>query len=344
MAIDYELILSKSLNEITKIIDGHLLSTDESKTEFYNCCKQCLKAVIAHSENSSKKSLELSAETSNTERRKELQQISEIFKKVPTNSPKTSYEAVQSIHFITYCLTLNPFKPVWQQFQFGHPDRYLLPFYENDIKNGKLTKQFVQEILDCLGIQINMHVPSALSNGYMVGSRDENDSVVENELTEMCMQVVEDIRLVYPAVGLCYTEDMSEKHIDKACDLLSNRYSHPALFNDDIITKGLIYYSVDEKQAHNYIHSTCVEITPTAASNVWVASLYTNMPQLLLDIMDKEYFSFNLLLKTYFEKLDASIKTNFESENEKRAVRAKNPMNPLLLCFVNDLLETRDRH
>ena len=190
-----------------------------------------------------------------------------------------------------------------------------------------------------MGIQIDMRVPSGLSIGYMVGGHDENGNIVENELTEMCMQVIEDIRLVYPAVGLCYTEDMAEKYIDKVCYLLSKGHSHPALFNDDIITKRLLYYGVDEKQAHNYIHSTCVEITPTAASNVWVASPCTNMPQLLLDIMDKEYSSFNLLLKTYFEKLDADIKSNFEGENEKRAVRDKNSMNPLLSCFVNDCLK-----
>ena len=72
------------------------------------------------------------------------------------------------------------------------------------------------------------------------------------------------------------------------------------IFNDDVIAKGLVHYGIPEKDSRNYIHSTCVEITPIAASNVWVASPYTNMPQLLLDIMDREYSDFDSLLKTYF--------------------------------------------
>jgi len=98
-------------------------------------------------------------------------------------------------------------------------------------------------------------------------------------------------------------------------------------------------YGVPKDQACNYIHSTCVEITPVAASNVWVASPYTNMPQLLLDLMHREYPSLDALLAAFFEKLDAHIKNNFENENRERLVRAQNSINPLLSCFVHDCLE-----
>lgn len=131
---------------------------------------------------------------------------------------------------------------------------------------------------------------------------------------------------------------MPERHINKACELLLKGYSHPAVFNDDIITNGLIYYGVSKEQAHNYIHSTCVEITPVAYSNAWVASPYTNMPQLLLDIMNCEYSSFYDLINKYFEVLDLKIKVNFENETKSRAIRCEKSMNPLLSCFVNDCL------
>ena len=64
-----------------------------------------------------------------------------------------------------------------------------------------------------------------------------------------------------------------------------------------------MYYGIPEKDARMYIHSTCVEITPIASSNVWVASPYTNMAQKLLDVMDKDYDSFDSLLDTYFNRL-----------------------------------------
>lgn len=338
MAIDYELVLTKGIRGIINEINNYLQHCDETKIAFYQSCKQCLEAVIKHAENYAHKALRLSAETTDSKRRDELLQIAGICRKVPAEPAETFYEAVQSVHFITHCLSFNPFRMCDQQFQLGHPDRYLLPYYERDLQNGTLTKEYAQLLLDCLGIQINMRVPNGLSSGYMVGGRNESGEIVSNDLTTMCMQVVDDIQLVYPAVGLCHTPEMPEHHLEKACELLLKGHSHPAVFNDDVITKGLMYYGVPEAEAHNYIHSTCVEITPVASSNVWVASPYTNMPQLLLDLMDREYPSFDALLDAYFKKLDSHIEMNYDAQVGHRSTRSQNAINPLLSCFVNDCL------
>lgn len=340
MSIDYDLVLNEGLNGIIAKIDKYLENCTEDKVDFYNSCKKCLQAVIVHSENYAKAAFELAQTTENAERRAELLSLAEICKKVPANPAESFHEAVQSAHFITYALSVNPLRIASrQQFQLGHIDRYLLPFYLKDIESGKLTREYAQLLLDCLGVQINHRVPNGLSSGYMVGGRDENGNIVANDLTLMGMQVIDDVKLVYPAVGLCWTEGMDNKYLEKACEILSHGRSHPAIFNDDIIVKGLLSYGVPEAQARNYIHSTCVEITPCAASNVWVASPYTNMAQLLLDCLDREYNCFDELLAAVFEKLDEKIKTNFKQENRNRELRAKLNFNPLLSCVVNDCLE-----
>ncbi len=338
MAIDYELVLHCGLNGIIAKIDEYLLHCEKSKAAFYNTCRKCLEAVIKHSESYADYAMTLAEETTDSQRKAELETISKICRTVPANPAGSFYEAVQAVHFISHCLSFNPFRPGWQQFQLGHPDRYLLPYYQRDIDSGLITKEHAQLLLDCIGIQINTRVPNGLSCGYMVGGRDENDDIVANELTEMCMQVVDDIRLVYPSVGLCMSEETDDAYLEKACEILSHGRSHPAIFNDDIITKGLKGYGVPGNEAHSYIHSTCVEITPVASSNAWVASPYTNMPQLLLDSLDREYGSADELLAEIIGKLDSKIKQNFEAENRSRKVRAEHSVNPLLSCFVNDCL------
>lgn len=339
MAIDYELLLTHGINGIIEKINTLMKACNDEKIEYYRLCIQCIKAVIKHSESYSKAAYEMSLKADDPQRKAELEKISEICKRVPANPATSFYEAVQSVHFITHCLSLNPFRLHCQQFQLGRPDRYLLAFYEADIKSGVLTREYAQLLLDCLGIQINMRVHNGLSSGYMVGGRDKNGKIVANELTDMLMQVIDDIRLVYPSVGLCYTQGMPEKYLDKACSLILKSYSHPAIFNDYVISKGLIHYGVPENEAHNYIHSTCVEITPIASSNVWVASPYTNMLQILLDCMSREYSDFNELLKTVLERLDNHIKINCENENRSRKTRSENSFNPLLSCFVRDCLK-----
>ena len=183
-----------------------------------------------------------------------------------------------------------------------------------------------------------MRVCPGLSSGYMVGGRDKDGKLVANELTEMLMQVVDDIKLVYPAVGLCYTAEMPDSYLERACEILSHGRSHPTIFNDDVITRGLMSYGLPEQEAREYIHSTCVEITPVASSNVWVASPYTNMAQLLLDTMTREYGSFDEHIRALLEILDERIEQNFRVQCDWKRHRAEHSINPLLSCFVNDCL------
>ncbi len=339
MAIDYDYVLSRGIKGIIEDIERYEKGAKGEKAQFYSASKICLLAVVKHSENYARQASELAEKEENVCRKQELLRIAQICKKVPYNPAESFYEAVQSVHFITYCLSYNPLRFGCHQFQLGRPDKYLWKYYESDIKNGKITKEQAQLLLDCMAIQINNRVQNGLSCGYMVGGRDKNGEIIANELTGMLMQVIEDVRLVYPAVGLCYTSETPEKYLKKACEILSHGRSHPAIFNDDIITKGLISYGVTKEEAHDYIHSTCVEITPIGSSNVWVASPYTNMVQLLLDTMDREYESYEEQLSRLFADLDERIKKNFIEENETRKVRAEYCMYPLLSCFVDDCLK-----
>ena len=338
MAIDYELLLTKGITGVADKIDAKLKECKAENVPFLKACKRCLFAVgelsVRYAE-----ALEGLAEGETGEKKETLLMMSKVCRRVPLKPASSFIEAVQSVHFMTYALSLDPLRKWHQQFQLGHPDRYLYPYYKKDIESGAITENEAQLILDLLGILINMRVPSGLSSGYMVGGIDRSGKTVSNELTDMLMQVIEDVKLVYPSVGLCYSDEEHDKHLEKACRILAGGRSHPAIFNDKVITKGLMDYGVPEAQAHEYIHSTCVEITPCATSNAWVASPYTNMAQLLLDVMDKEHESFDALLKALFDKLDSIIEKNYHMENGLRRTRAENSMLPLLSCFVGDCIE-----
>ena len=333
MAIDYDLLLTRGVNGILKKIDRF------EDTPFYRSCRMCLQGVLTLSARYAALAQEKAEACADTRRRQELIRIAQICRKVPAEPADSFYEAVQCVHFLTYCLSNAPLRAASQQFQLGHPDRYLLPYYEKDLAAGRLTKDEAQLLLDCLGIQINHRVKRGLSSGYMVGGRDQDGKTVYNDLTRMGLDVIGDIRLVYPAVGLCYHKDMPDEVLEKACMLLAQGCSHPAIFNDDIITAGLMTYGVPEREAHNYIHSTCVEITPVAASSAWVASPYTNLAQVLLDLLDREYEDFHALLEAVRNRLCEIIEKDFVTHRAMQQYRAQHCINPLLSCFVDDCLK-----
>ena len=340
MAVDFELVLNKGIDGILKDIDVYLQNADEEKRIFYNACKSALNGVLAFSETYSKEALRQMEEETDPTRKKELLLISEITSRVPRFPARSFHEAVQCVHFIALALSYSPLRPYsMQQFQLGRPDRYLYPYFRHDIESGTLTTEMAQTLIDLLAIQINNRVPHGLSSGYMVGGYDKSGHLVSNELTHMFLQAIDDVHLVYPSVGLCYTPDTPESTLSLAMDILAKGRSHPAIFNDRVITEGLLSYGVNESEAHDYIHSTCVEITPIASSNVWVASPYTNMLALLLNRMDREYSSFDDLLSHVLSDLDASILKNFNEQNEYRKFRKIKCRHPLLSCFVNDCLK-----
>ncbi|MBQ3095247.1 MAG: pyruvate formate lyase family protein, partial [Clostridia bacterium] len=259
MAIDYEKLLSVGIEGIIAEIDGYLTLCTEEKKPFYRAARRCLEGVLVHADAYADACVRLSESETDPVRREELSGLAAICRRVPRYPAETFHEAVQSVHFISHCLTWDPFRLCPQQFQLGHPDHYLAPYYEADLAAGRITRERAQLLLCCLGIQINNRVPNGLSSGFMVGGRDKKGNTVANELTEMCLQVISDIRLVYPAVGLCYTEDMPRHILDKVISLLLAGHSHPAIFNDDVITRGLLSYGVPQEEASDYIHSTCVE-------------------------------------------------------------------------------------
>ena len=341
MTIDYERLLHEGTSGVARIIDEYIQKTeDEEKLAFYRLAKSCLSAVEVCADNYAKTAKTLAETEANASRKSELLEIARVCAKVPKYPAESFYEAVQSVHFFTYILGFEPFLYRSMQYQLGHPDRYLLPYYEKDLAEGKIDEEWGQVLIDCLAIQINNRVQSGLSSGYMVGGRNERGEAVQNALTEAFMRAVDDVRLVYPSVGLCMTGDTDEKYLQTACEILSHGRSHPAIFNDDIIYEGLRAYGVTEKEAREYIHSTCVEITPVAASSIWVASPYTNMPQRLLDLLDNDYASFQALCLDYFAQLDTHIENNYVYQLSIRQERNERTICPLLSCFVHDCLES----
>jgi formate C-acetyltransferase len=346
MAIDYYRVLELGTSGIRAMIDEKAAALDmmdpESvkKADFYEACRIVLRAVEKLADRYADLVEGLAGHEEDEKQAAEYRQIAENCRRVPKYPARTFYEAVQCVCFISYALSVKPLRPSMLQFQLGHPDRYLYPYYKKDRDAGILTDEFAQTLIDCMAIQINRRVPNGLSCGYMVGGRYADGTVGSNELTKMCMRAVEQVRLVYPSVGLCHTSDTPKEDLELALRILAKGHSHPAIFNDDVIQAGLRHYGLPADESCEYIHSTCVEITPASSSNVWVASPYMNLPGEMLAILPDECGSMEDLVEKYLAHIKKRIGENCRNEVLNRWERAKYCVDPLLSCFVKDCIET----
>ena len=344
MAIDYEKLLSKGLSGVMDEINSYRSKLDLNnnkdieKEEFYLGCLSALEGVKDYSNNYATHAKKMAASCKNKQRKSELLKIAEICRKVP-NEPASSFrEALQAIHFFTFCLN--------SLYQLGRPDRYLIKYYNSDIELGIINPESAQELIDCLCILFNEYTQKGLAVGFMVGGRDEIGNDITNELTYLFINSIGHTRLIYPGIGLCYTNDTPKDLLNLSCRLLGEGLSHPALFNDKVITEGLETYGLPKKETCNYVHSTCVEITPVASSAVWVACPYINLVQILLDILETDYdgkqsenLNFKMLISKYRQALRDKINIEAVSKNELQEFRSLYGGDPLVSCFVNDCLE-----
>jgi pyruvate-formate lyase len=363
MAIDYDKLLRLGVEGLRKQIRNYRARLDLARPDdlekdvFYRACLIALDALVRFAQRYADLAESLADSEMDQERGTELRRIAAICRQVPEFPARTFREALQCAHFATFALCAGQRMLL---FQLGRPDRYLLPFYRRDLEAEQISPEQAQEWIDCLGLLLSEYTPRSLAVGWMIGGRDASGADVCNELTTMFLRSIGHVRLAYPCVGLCWTPDTPDKVMDLAVSLLAEGLSHPALFNDDVISAGLLDAGLPPAEACLYQHSTCVEITPIASSNVYVASPYINLVQLLHDLLGVPALgeagvpalsvlgcpaangdapqSFQELLAAYRGRLAEAIRQAVISENTNQATRRYNGGFPLLSCFVNDCL------
>ncbi|MCX6028364.1 MAG: hypothetical protein NT169_03550 [Chloroflexi bacterium] len=371
MAIDFDKLLRLGVAGLREQIASYRDRLDLARPDdleqdaFYRACLLTLDALVGYARHYADLAEAQAAGESDARRRGELAEIAAVCRRVPEFPPRTFREAIQAIHFVNFCLCAGQRMLL---FQLGRPDRYLLPFYRRDLTAGRLTPEAALELIDCLAVLLSEYTPRSLAVGWMLGGRDASGSNVCNELTELFLESIGHVRLSYPAVGLCWTPDTPQAIMDLAGHFLAAGLSHPALFNDDVITAGLLRAGLPPAEACLYQHSTCVEITPIGSSNVYVASPYVNLVQLLHDELglaplnagngsgnpslhsgqalgdgrvlkgDSYPATFEALLADYRVRLAKTIHQAVVNENISQATRRYNGGFPLLSCFVNDCL------
>jgi formate C-acetyltransferase len=225
----------------------------------------------------------------------------------------------------------------------GHIDRSLTEFYEHDIERGALTRDEALALIESLYIHYNSFVSHGLAIAVMVGGRDAHGRDVTNELSYLCLEALRRTRLSYPTVGICWHEGTPDDLSKLAIDLIAEGIPNPAFFGDETIQQGLARYGMPPEERHLYINSTCVEITPVGSSNVWVASPYFSLCQMLLDEIAEQVEhgpteQFEEFLGSYLERVRAEIEVQVAGRNEARRERMRRGGKPLQSVFTRDCI------
>ena len=148
------------------------------------------------------------------------------------NPPRTFYEAIQA-YFFTWILLF------WEQPEVasvspGSADQYLYPYYESDIRDGRITKEYAQELVDCYILKLNQIPNESLSTHLNVGGLKANGSDATNELTYVFIEAMMHTRLMAPVFSVQVHSKTPDDLLIKASELCALGTGHPQFINHDV--------------------------------------------------------------------------------------------------------------
>ena len=335
LSMDFEKLLRLGINGLKDEIHKQLAKLNfdvVKKDEFYRCCLIELDAVLDLASRYAKKAYEM-AETAKEPRRSELLRMAAVMEKVPAQPATTFHEAVQSVHFFLSNL--------FGLYPLGRPDRYLYPFYEKDIKNGTLTKQEAQDMVDNLCLGVSTRVFSRSACGFIVGGQDVDGNVVENDLTYMFLTALDHIHQPDPNGALAVNEKTSDDILQYATEILSHGTTHPAFYNDDQIVKSLRNYGVTVEDSVNYIHTTCAEISVVGRTRAHTTCFSIDLPRILVDTVkaNMDCSDYGQLEELYIDAIQKDVKEKPFAYFSRLLEASRNSNDPMrVCCLVEDCI------
>jgi formate C-acetyltransferase len=270
---------------------------DKGKTEFYEAMLLSVDALSDLAKRYMLLLVKASVAEQDPMRRKELISMAEVCSKVPENPPETFHEALQSVFFAHVLLhstmemmplgrvdfylypwykkdidegriteeqadefvgswiakfseRINLKPDLWEMHQTNDDTQFngISPNYKNTLDNYDQGEEFN------FGTSGNhFFINMILGGQYTDGSDSTND------LTYLILEKWAFLELVSPVMSVRFHKDSPDRLYRLCADVLRRGSGEPALYNDEVIIKGLTLMGIPEEEARGYSNDGCWE-------------------------------------------------------------------------------------
>ena len=273
--VDYKMVVEKGLEDVLTRIqekkDGiDILDPDALKQlHFLEAAKLGNEAVLNYSNRLADKCEGEAGKTDDPEYKKELMELAEICRYVPSHPARTFQEAVQSIFMVLLAVHM---ESNGHAISLGRFDQYVYPLYKKDIEEGRITKEKALEIIECFFIKCNelnklrswpdteffmgyqMFINLAIC-GQTVEGKDAT-----NDISRMCIQACRELKLITPSVSVkCFDGTTDEVLMDALEATIEHKGGMPAFYNDKAFIKILREMGVAEEDLVDWCPDGCIE-------------------------------------------------------------------------------------
>lgn len=362
LAIGYEGIMAKAQAELDKcqVGDGDYAR----RSHFLNAVILSCQAVIEYAQRYAALAEKMAAECNDPVRRNELEVIALNCSRVPAKGAGSFYEACQSFWFVQQLIQL---ESSGHSISPGRFDQYMYPYYKRDLDNGNITREFAQELMDCIWVKLNdlnkcRDAASAegfagysLFQNLIAGGQNKDGEDVTNDLSIMCIQASMHVHLPQPSLSVRVWNGTPHEFLIKAAELTRTGIGLPAYYNDEVIIPALQNRGLSLEDAREYNIIGCVEPQKAGKTDGWHDAAFFNMCRPLELVfsngMDKgemvgiptgdvtKMTTFEEFYDAYKKQMDYCISLLVNADNAIDVAHAERCPLPFLSSMVDDCMK-----
>lgn len=290
--VSYRKIINYGFQSVLDEIDAELAKVDigrnvddQEKYCFLRAARITVEGAINYCKRYAAYAQELAEKETDPVRKQELLDISERCEWVSEKPSRGFRDACQAFMFVHELLWI---EQDGCSYTPGRFDQYMYPLYAKDLAEGKITREEAQELVECIYVklcEINQMFESDVSRVWagdptgqdlMVGGVDENGKDATNEMSYICLDAMEHIRVIQPNLSVRYHPNTPEKLRLRAAEVIKTGIGMPQNFNDRTCIECLMEAGIPLRIARQFCIIGCVELVVSEDSwanggAAWVA-------------------------------------------------------------------------
>lgn len=363
LGIGFGGIKEKAEEELAKLClaDGDY----QKKSRFLQAVMISCDAAITYARRYAELALSEAQKCTDPARKMELLQIAQNCANVPEKGATSFYEACQSFWFVQQLLQI---ESSGHSISPGRFDQYMYPYYKKDLDSGKLTREFAQELMDCIWVKLNdlnkcRDAASAegfagysLFQNLIAGGQNSEGIDVTNDLSFMSIQASMHVFLPQPSLSVRVWNGTPHEFLIKAAELTRTGIGLPAYYNDEVIIPSLLSRGLTLEDARDYNIIGCVEPQKAGKTEGWHDAAFFNMCRPLEltfhngkdkgvqvgpqtgDVESMQ--SFEEFYRAYKIQMDYAIKLLVNADNAIDMAHAERCPLPFLSSMVDDCMKS----
>jgi pyruvate formate-lyase/glycerol dehydratase family glycyl radical enzyme len=360
--LDFKAEIADSLERLDYLNDPEATDKREEFTAMDIACD----AVIIFAQRHAELAREMAAKEGDPTRKKELERIAAVCRRVPARAPQDFWEAIQMYWFV-HLGTITELNG-WDAMNPGHLDQHLLPFYENGLADGTLDRDCAKELIECFWIKFNnqpappkVGVTAQESGTYNdftninIGGLKSDGSDGVNDVSYIILEAIDELHLLQPGSNVQISHKTPNRFLKSACRVIRNGYGYPSVFNADEVVMEQVRAGKTLEDAREGGCSGCIE-TGAFGKEAYILTGYLNLPKILELVLNNgndpisgeavglqtgdplTFQSFDMLYEAFVRQLNYMVNLKIKVNNYIERMYARYAPAPFLSVVIADCI------